>query len=361
MKTLRYFTSALGLAALCPASRAAEEEKPEVKTEKKELRVLAAPEQGGVRIQGRPFTWSTRVAERKPEMETVTFLGVITAPMNATLTAQLGLAAGAGLVVSHLEDNSPASSALKEHDILLKLDDQLLVDQRQLSILIRQKKEGDEVTLTYIRAGKQATAKVKLGKHEAPKISSVFTEPLLGGGGGGFGVFAAGPGSAAGGKFEIAVPPEGLGGREDVDHVLSLIQGHAGEPMRMWIDRAEGPGFRAMSVNTGNSNMVYSDDKGSLELNIKDGKKTLIAKDKKGDPVFSGPVNTPEERKALPDDVRGRLDQLEGMRDVTFRTDGDFQGAEARMLRPLPRGISLPLPAPSRALQPARARPPLFF
>jgi serine protease Do len=358
MKTLRYFTSVLGLAALCPAPRAADNESPPAKSEKKELRVLAGPEHGG-RVQVHPFGWSTRIGDHKPEMESVTYLGVITSPVNPTLTAQLGLAAGAGLVVNHLEENSPAAAVLKEHDILLKLDDQLLVDARQLSVLIRQKKEGDEVALTYIRAGKQAVAKVKLGKHDAPKMAAIFSEPLEGGGG----AFAFGQasGGGGGGTFELAVPG-GPGGREDVDHVLSLIERHGGEPMRMWIDRSKGPGFRAMSVNTGNSNMVFSDDKGSLELTMKDEKKSLVAKNKQGDTLFSGPVNTPEERKALPNDVRERLEQLEGMQDVTFRTDGDFQGTETRALRPQPRGISLPQPETRRApVPPAPARPPIFF
>ncbi len=360
MKSLRYFTSVLGVAALLPVLRAADEAKAEAKSEtksdkveKKELRVLAAPDRG-VKIVPRAV-FSTRVGE-PGEKEPVTYLGVMTASVSPTLSAQLGLAAGSGLVVNHLEDNSPAAAALKQHDILLKLDDQLLVDQRQLSVLIRQKKEGDEVTLTYIRGGKQATAKVKLGKHEVPKVSAVFTEPI----GGGATAFAFGPGGAGGGKFEIAMPPPGEG-REDVDHVLSLIEGHAGagDPVHMWFGRSGGPGFRSMSVNTGNSNMVYSDDKGSLELTMKDEKKTLVAKNKKGEQLYSGPVNTAEERKALPDDVRARLEELEGMQDVTFRTDGDFKGAETRLLQPLPRGISLPMPEFPR--QPAPARPPLFF
>jgi serine protease Do len=359
MKSLPTFAAALGLVALLPFAGAAEsksDSKPETKTEekadkveKKELRVLAAPDHGVRITTANPRTFFGTRTVGPVEKEPVTYLGIITAPVSATLSAQLGLPAGAGLVVNQLEDNSPAAAALKQHDILVKLDDQQLVDGHQLSVLIRQKKEGDEVTLTYIRAGKQATAKVKLGRHEVPKLSALLTEPLPGGAS----AFAWSQGGND--KFEIAVPE----GREEVDHVLSLIEGHAGQPLRMWIDRSQGPGFRSMSVNTGNSNMVYSDDQGSLELTLKDEKKSLVAKNKKGEQVYAGPVNTPEERKALPDEVRARLEKLEGMQDVTFRTDNDFKGAETRMLRPAPRGISMPrtVPAPT----PAPARPPLFF
>ena len=85
--------------------------------------------------------------------------------------------------------------------------------------------------------------------------------------------------------------------------------------------------------------MVFSDDEGSLELTSKDGAKTLVAKDAKGESLFAGPVTTPEERAALPASVRERLEKLEGMHDITFRTDGNFK-AETRTVRP--RGISLP-------------------
>jgi hypothetical protein len=296
---LRHSIATLGVAALLPVLAAADEASKSAEksadqsgtTEKKELRVLAAPDHG-VRSTGRVY--AVRTGE-PAEKETVAFLGVMTSPVSATLSAQLGLAAGSGLVVNHLDENGPASGALKEHDILLKLEDQLLVDAHQLSVLIRQRKEGDEVTLTYIRGGKQATARVKLGKHEVPKVSlDVFTQPL--GGGNGF-ALAQGNGAGAGNRtFEIVTPEPGTPGmlpREDVDHILGLIQSRNGEPVQMRIEHMDGPGFRAMSVNTNNSSLSYSDDNGALELTVKEGKKSLVAKNPKGEQVFAGPVNTP--------------------------------------------------------------------
>jgi serine protease Do len=356
--SLRYLTAAMSLAAVLPALSAADDAKTDPrseKVEKKELRVLAAPDHMGphTEVQVRPRVMIGRSGDG--EKEPVTFLGVITTPVSPTLSAQLGLTAGSGLVVNHVDEKSPAEAVLKEHDILLKLDDQLLVDQHQLSVLIRQHKEGDEVTLTFVRAGKQTTAKVKLGKHEVPKISGLFTQPVFNGAGNGFAWAQSGEG-----RFDLAIPgPDGPRSRADVDRVLELIESHGGQPTMMRIDRANGPGFRAMSINTGNSNLVYSDDDGSLELTVKDDKKSLVAKNKKGEQVFAGPVNTPDERKALPDDVRGRLEKIEGMREMSFHTDSDFQGTETRVLRPQPRGISLPLPETAPQSRPAR--PPLFF
>lgn len=156
-----------------------------------------------------------------------------------------------------------------------------------------------------------------------------------------------------------AVWPEAPALCAAVDRVLSLIQPAPGhEPVRIQIDRKGGPGYRATSINTSNSNLTYSDNDGSLELSVKDGKKSLVAKDSKGEQLYTGPVTTPEERQALPAAVRVRLEKLEGMQDITFHTDGSFLEAETRTFRPAPRGISMPLPA-----QPARrwTGPVTFF
>ncbi|MCX6951078.1 MAG: hypothetical protein NTV51_02660, partial [Verrucomicrobia bacterium] len=157
------------------------------------------------------------------------------------------------------------------------------------------------------------------------------------------------------GNFDVQiVPSDVLGDREEVNRVLSLIDG-ASTPGQRRIEYARtiGPGDRNVSVtvNTGNSRILSDDDKGSLELIIKEGKKELVAKNKAGEEVFAGPVNTPEERKALPEDVRERLNKLEDMKQFSFRTDADFQGAETKIFRPRGQGISLPA-APARS--PAR-------
>lgn len=337
---IRYLVPIAGLAAALPALRA---EDPGV-TEKKELRVIAGPDdqtpppphyERRVMIHGGPR-----------EMESVTFLGVSTSPAGATLADQLDLPKDAGLVVTMIMPDSPAAKVLKRHDVLVKLDDQLLIEQRQLAVLIRNHKEGDEVTLTYVRGGKEATAKVKLAKHDVPKMA--LMEPGA--------LFHAHHLPLNG--DDGALP--GMG-REDMDRVLSLMD-HGGEPdgpgqrvVNLQVDRNDGPGMHSVSISTSNSNMVFSDEQGSLDLTIKGGKKTLVAKNAKGEQLFAGPVTTPEERKALPAEVRARLDKLENMQEFSFKTDGDFQPGAVKDVRPHHQGIALPQP-------PAPAgRPPLYF
>jgi serine protease Do len=339
---IHVFVAALSLIALVPALQAAEEksaskteEKSTSREEKKGMRVLAAP--------GRDPRIFLRDERRdKVEMETVAFLGVETAPVSTTTGVQLGLPKGTGLVVNHVVAKSPAEGVLKEHDILLKLDEQILIETRQLSVLIRTRQAGDEVVLTYLRGGQKATAKIKLGKTEAPKLADIFERNVMP-----FGAFAAGA------PFEFATEPRGERERADVDRVLSMIKrAPNGDPVRIQVDPHRGPGFRAMTLHTDNSSLVFSDDEGSLELTAQDGVKSLVAKDAKGETLFSGLVNSPEERKAMPAEVRARLEKLEGMQDVTFRTDGDFRPGQVKVMRP--RGIAFPF-SESPGM-PARAR-----
>lgn len=340
--SIRCLTAACGL-TFC--SLQAAETTPVPRQEKKELRVLAATPDSERRV----------TIGRAVEKEKVTFLGVETSPVSNPVAAQLGLAKGLGLVVNHVVAGSAAAGVLQENDILLRLDDQILIETRQLAVLVRNHKEGDEVTLTYLRAAKQSSARIKLTQKEVPKVSAHFEQWFPRGGGPGNLVLA--PGSA-GDRSELAVVPPGQP-REEVDRVLSLIQPAPGhEPIRVRIERKGGPGYRATSINTANSNLSYCDDDGSLELSAKDGKKTLVAKNSRGEQLFSGLVTTPEERSALPEAVRQRLEKLEGMHNITFHTDRDFFGAEARTLQPAARGIALPLPA--GAPRPLRG-PAIFF
>src|SRR5581483_7118906 len=204
---VRYLIPALGLIAAWPVLRAADTA-PAPKDDKKDLRVLAP-------------AGHTRTFMREVAKETVAFLGVQTQPISRTVSAQLGLN-GQGLTVEHVVPDTPAAAVLQDDDILLKLDDQILIARTQLEVLVRMHKEGDEVTLTYLRGGKQATAKVKLAKHDVPKMSAVlkaFPSIAFSGSGGDLAQAFA----SATGKFELAAPRPPEADREDVDRELSLI------------------------------------------------------------------------------------------------------------------------------------------
>ncbi len=114
-------------------------------------------------------TLPPRPPAQPEQMETATFLGVELAKAPRVLTAQLGIPVGFGLVVVGVRTDSPASKAgLQTDDILLRFNDQKLVEPTQLSALVRAEKSGTEVTVTFLRAGTERSEKVTLAERQVP-------------------------------------------------------------------------------------------------------------------------------------------------------------------------------------------------
>ncbi|HEY0863352.1 MAG TPA: PDZ domain-containing protein [Lacunisphaera sp.] len=238
------------------------------------------------------------------EKEKVTFLGVETAPVSRTLAAQLGLGRDTGLVVVRISEKSPAAEILKEDDVLTRLDDQILVNQQQFGVLVRSKKEGDEVKLTVVRSGKETTVKAKLATHEVPRMAAAFSFP----------------GAPGGMTWSMGALPEGLArlrqlpGMDDDDakDVLRMIGREHRNFMAtpgVRIFRRGGKGSTILDLP--NSNISYSDDDGSIEIKADEGKRQLTVKDAQGKVTFQGPINTEEERKKLPPEVVKQLEKLD--------------------------------------------------
>lgn len=96
---------------------------------------------------------------------TATFLGVIVAPVDDTLRQHLDLPRYAGLRVVDVVDDSPAEAAgLMAHDILTRLNDQILFNPEQLTALVRSHEPADSVDISFVRKGRAEQAKAVLGK-----------------------------------------------------------------------------------------------------------------------------------------------------------------------------------------------------
>lgn len=280
------------------------------------------------------------------EKEPVTFLGVETSPAGAALSTQLGLPPDTGLVVNHVVPDSAAAGALKKHDILTKFDDQILVDTRQLSVLVRSHKEGDEVLLTFIRGGKEQSQKVKLGKHEHARVLG-FNGP------------DADPDQIvrfyADGEMPELQDLQKVPGltREDFGKMLQMLKREHGQwfgsPGVHIISREKGKGSTVLNLADGN--FVFSDDVGSVEINAAKGKRELTVKDKKGAVTFKGPITDEADRKKLPAEVVARLDKIDKL-DVGGEPGEDFEVDAAAINPPEKTKISLP-PALREIGQPA--------
>lgn len=275
----------------------------------------------------------------------VTFLGVETAPVGRTLAAQLGLPADIGLVVVRVMDGSPAAGLLKEHDVLTKFSDQLLIDTRQLSVLVRARKEGEEVPLTFFRGGKEISLKAKLGQREMPRLAG--PEPMFP------------PGAEPGMPFfNEEMPGHGamrmrqLPGMEpeDVHNVLRMIgrerHNWFGAPPVHFFHRDDDKGSTMLNLAEGN--FVFSDESGTVEVQAGEGKRELTVKNPNGEITFKGPIRNEEDRKKLPPAVMERLRKIENV-DLNDEPGEDFE-QKTTVEPPVKTKISQPLqPHQSRA------------
>lgn len=120
--------------------------------------------QGGIPAgNGRTFI----LGEGRGQGEKGTWLGITTEPVSDALRAQLSLAKGEGLLVGQVISRSPAAAAgLMQNDVLVRLDDQIIVELSQLKTLIAMKKAGDHVKLVYVRKAARQEATATLAEHE---------------------------------------------------------------------------------------------------------------------------------------------------------------------------------------------------
>ena len=73
-----------------------------------------------------------------------------------------------------------------------------------------------------------------------------------------------------------------------------------------------------------NAAATIKDNTGTYTLTSANGKKTFKALDNNGEVLFEGPVNTDKERKEVPKEVRGKLEQLENVRKNQQRFEFKF-------------------------------------
>jgi hypothetical protein len=236
-----------------------------------------------------------RVATGPMEMKKVAYLGVSTSPVSAQLASHLKLPAGFGLIVDHAQPGEPADKAgLKTHDVIVRFGDQKLVNAMQLGTLVRAQKPGDEIELTVIREGKETTVKAKLVEKEMPAATLGEGMPM--------GALGFGP---------LESIEAGQLAWDDAVATLPAAPGTPGAPGVSGVVGRAAPGATTGSGMRYETVMRYSDDEHQLEiLPGKEGRK-LVVKGKDGKVIFDGPINTDEQRKAVPEALRTKLEKLE--------------------------------------------------
>lgn len=293
----------------------------------------------------------------------VPFLGVVLAPVDESLGSQLGLPDGVGVLVRAVMDDSPAARAgVMEHDVLHYFNDQLLVNEPQLQTLVQQAGIGNDVKLTLFRKGKSEVINVKLGEilasneprpeDDGPRMFHRFIAPGPGGMGGDV-TFTAPVRSPEVYEREVREFQERLrklhGRPEDMRReierftarmqdaakletakqkgVLEYREKEGGEPkvrVEILTDGKDGAGAVASAISSavGKDGTTYfthnnvtvtkwKNDQGSGELKVENGRKHLTVRDTEGKELFSGPIDTPEQREKLTPEVREQVERIE--------------------------------------------------
>jgi serine protease Do len=273
--------------------------------------------------------------EKVPKVPMI-FLGVETSQVPTVVSEQLGLSKGLGLVVEYVVPDSPAAAAgIQQNDILKMLNDQILIEPSQLRKLLQTFSDGADVTLTILRKGQEQKVTVKLTKKERPQRHSWA------------------PGDKRDGHWDfddtgdLGEQMQGL--KEQLQEQLGAQRGiirgavmKAHEAARQAREDARRAAreirilskdngiLKATRIDLGNAQIVFSDDKGEMKLENVDGKKILTAKDPQGKLLFSGPVETKENRDKMPADVRERYEKLQqnDLPEVAPGTDGDEENED---------------------------------
>lgn len=260
--------------------------------------------------------WVRALHPNTGKKENLPYCGVATVEVMPALTEQLKLSPGMGLLVDFVEPNSPAEAAgVKQYDVLLKFNDQQLVNPDQLRTLVRMKMPSDDVKFAIIRRGEPTTANVELGQKEVeveadatnptalpPALLNINTITRDGqfrvngnvvNANARAGVAGAGGGAVAGGG----------GGDPHGQFYITTRDGGA---------MIGGGGAVAFTNAAGKNQMVWKDAQNSLSLELQDGRAVnLVAKDRDGKEIFNGPVETDAQRAALPADLAEKLKKAE--------------------------------------------------
>jgi len=115
--------------------------------------------------------WPFAVQSAAPT-EKASWLGIGISEVSDDLHTQLPIPRGAGIRVVSVMPGSPAQKAgLQRDDLIYKIDDQILFNTAQFQSLIRTRKPGKPITITYFRKGRQQTTQAKPILKELPALS----------------------------------------------------------------------------------------------------------------------------------------------------------------------------------------------
>ena len=292
--------------------------------------------------------------QAQPEKKPVAYIGLLTREVPAELRAQFSLADGFGLLVEEVLPDSPGKTAgLKVYDVLVKFEDQQLVNMEQFMALVRSKKKGDVAQLTVITGGKETKVPVTLGEHLVAAHTEHQPYPQGSAGGGQPHGMHAFNGEMFHGGPQHGFENPGNAVREHMEHFQQEMREYQ-QRMQEWArgshvgptpqppkfnpmpggtpQQPEGEGTgrhhnrhqnqTGISIPPGTdlqrfnfrtrtaTNVSKSDDSGEYSIKNVEGKKTFTVRPKNGQEK-SWPINNDTERQAVPQEFRDKLKMMD--------------------------------------------------
>lgn len=200
-------------------------------------------------------------------------LGIRLTRASAVLRQQLALDRGAGLVVEEVVAGSRAATAgFVQHDVLVRLDDQLLVLPQQFDALLEAARPSDPLVCTVLRGGREV--RIPLQAHEPARRTAATTVP--------------------------ATPP-----RRPLRPAASSLA------LVPTVRPAAAPTAAASRPHRLSDETLVRQD-ADFEIRLSRGDQTrLVVRDPAGQVVFDGPIDAAAERQRVPAAIASRVADME--------------------------------------------------
>ncbi len=286
------------------------------------------------------------------------YIGVHITEVPEILAAHLDLAEGFGIMVEAVQDGSPAIDAgIRKYDVIVRFEDQILVNPQQFSTLVHGRKPGAKVTLMVIQKGKEQLISVTLAGRDADELAGgdmmlkpkragdaipfLSKLPWLsqlrkGGGGSVHGWNSHGGGGGIGGDFPkpnemkqfldgLGLNAEGIGkilsDETTMKHIQTALEKMFAPEVEIDVEikteEAASGNESASSVSLSASSLsavLVSDDDGAVvEIRGDQSGKNLKVTGKDGEVIFEGPYNTDGDKAKVPEDIREKIKVLDNI------------------------------------------------
>ena len=219
-------------------------------------------------------------------------LGLKLTRASVVLRQQLALKRGAGVVVDEVAAGSRAARAgFAQHDVLVRLDDQLLVLPEQFDVLLESAEQDAPLECTVLRGGRQVV--IPLGRSAVAGLQPPRTTPST-------------------------------GQLRPMASSLALVQPPASK---------QGPIEAAPLRGLTDETLVRRDADYLIRLTNGDETRLMVS-DPQGRVVFNAAIDTPEGRSRMPVSVRDRVDEMERMLEGHGQPSGTAATAAATKAAP---------------------------